>query len=479
MRQKHGIYFWVIPNGINLTEQLAVNPPRFKKKKVKIDVFYYILDHITSRIYNSSMDEFTEYVDIHSNNFIWLHHDYKEYVEHLKLLRIIETDYYIPEEKSYGYSINLDQIDFECPFIEIPITDNVIKQKIESKQYYKVNLSVTSSKYHHLCKWFNPALKIDANKARRKIKKMYQEIEDNRQEYTRKEIRDAKAKLLKNLNVIHELETQNFYCDIDFNIGRFHSNLTNLKKELRNYITYEGKHLVNIDIRNSQPFLSTCLFKPEFWSRNHHGLNIYKIPTAMNIIDGYRVSRYDVKTYGMDGYEGIDEMRNRISIYIMSVTFLLKSAFKGSSEYISFCFSRNFYAKVFEKIYPGIPFVKNKAKKSFYQFIYSSNEQSYWEEKRLISEAFPQATELFEFIKQKDYVLLSHIMQRLESILMIEVISRRISADKPHLPFYTVHDSIATFPEDVPYIKKVIKEEFRRYLAIVPKLGVERWGELP
>jgi hypothetical protein len=39
-----------------------------------------------------------------------------------------------------------------------------------------------------------------------------------------------------------------------------------------------------------------------------------------------------------------------------------------------------------------------------------------------------------------------------------------------------VKDSIATYPEDVPYIKQVIKEEFRRYLAIVLKPGVERWS---
>lgn len=58
---------------------------------------------------------------------------------------------------------------------------------------------------------------------------------------------------------------------------------------------------------------------------------------------------------------------------------------------------------------------------------------------------------------------------------MIEVISMRIAADKPHLPFFTIHDSIATFPEEVPYVKQVIKEEFKRYLGIVPKLGLERW----
>jgi hypothetical protein len=196
----------------------------------------------------------------------------------------------------------------------------------------------------------------------------------------------------------------------------------------------------------------------------------------LNIINGYGISKHDVKTYGMNAYEHIDELMNRVNVYTMSVTFLLKRLNKEPNDYISFSFSKFFYKKVFNKIYPGKPFVKNLAKKSFYQFIYSSNQQNYWEEKQLISEAFPVATELFEFIKEKDYVLLSHIMQRLESILMIEVISRRIAAEKPNLPLFTVHDSIATIPAEVDYVKKVIKEEFKRYLGIVPKLGVENWG---
>ena len=475
MIQKHGIYFWVIPNGLQISQLLELYPPKFKKKKIKIDVFYFIIDLITARTYKSSNEEFLDFVDIHSDYFNSFHHDYKEYIQYLKDHQIIETDYYIPEEKSYGYSIHLEYIDFECPFIEIPITDNVIKQKIESNQFYKTLFSPAATSYHHLSKWFNPLLLIDSVRATKKIKKMYHDIEDNKDQYTTKTLIKAKNKLLKNLNVIHELKTQNFYCDIDNNIGRFHSNLTNLKKELRSYITYEGRKLVNIDIRNSQPFLSTCLFKPEFWDRNHSGLNIYKIPTALNIIDGYVISKHDVKTYGMNAYEHINELMNRVCIYTMSVTFLLKRLNKEPNDYISFSFSKFFYKKVFNKIYPGKPFVKNLAKKSFYQFIYSSNQQNYWEEKQLISEAFPIATELFEFIKQKDYILLSHIMQRLESILMIEVISKRIAAEKPHLPFFTVHDSIAIFSEEVPYIKQVIKEEFKRYLGIIPKLGLEKW----
>lgn len=475
MINKHGIYFWVIPSGLDLQELLEKYPPAFKKKKFKIDVFYYIIDLITARTYKSTSDQFGGYVNINSAYFRNFHHDYKEYLEYLKIHGIIDTDYYIPEEKSYGYCINLGTIDFECPFQEIPIKDNVIRAKIESDQFYKVLFSPGATNYSYLSKWFNPLLKIDAKRARKILEKLYADVEANKEKYKPKELTKARNKLLKNLSVIEELEAQHFYCDVDNNIGRFHSNLTNLKKELRSCITYDGQKLVNIDVRNSQPFLSTCLLEAKFWSNEHHGLNIYKIPTAMNIIAGYKIPKQDITIHGIQAYEHMDELKHSIKQYTMCVTFLLKSLNKDHMEYISFAKSSIFYKKVHKKIYPGESFDKRKVKSSFFQYIYSSNKQDYWEEKKLISKAFPSVTRLFKFLKQEDYVLLSHIMQRLESILIIEVVSRRIAAEKPNLPFYTVHDSIATIPSEVDYIKQVIKEEFNNYLGIVPKLGIERW----
>ena len=37
--------------------------------------------------------------------------------------------------------------------------------------------------------------------------------------------------------------------------GRFHSNLTNLKKTLRPFLRYRDSELVNLDIANSQPMV--------------------------------------------------------------------------------------------------------------------------------------------------------------------------------------------------------------------------------
>jgi hypothetical protein len=144
-------------------------------------------------------------------------------------------------------------------------------------------------------------------------------------------------------------------------------------------------------------------------------------------------------------------------------------------EYISFCFSSKFYKKVWDKVFPGRQFDKPKAKKIFYQYIYSSNSGYQWEDKVSISQAFPTVSDFFHLLKHPDYVLLSHIMQRLESIVMIEVVSRRIAAEKPGIPIFTIHDSIATLPEEVDYIKQVIKEEFKRYLDLNVKLGRENW----
>lgn len=474
MINKQGIYFWVIPSKLSISSLLEQHPPTFKRK-VKIDVFYHIIDLITARMYKSTSEQFWGFVDIHSDHFLRFHHDYKEYIEYLKIHRIIDTNYYIPDEKSYGYCINLGTIDFDCPFIEIPIKDKLLRAKIESDRYEKEIFSPGATSYSYLGKWFNPLLKIDAKKARKILVKMYHEVEANKENYKPKELTKAHNKLMKNLGVIEELEAQHFYCDLDNNIGRFHSNLTNLKKELRSCITYDGQKLVNIDVRNSQPFLSTCLLRADFWTYGHHGLNIYKMPSAMNIIAGYKVPKQDIKIHGIQSYEHIDELMDSIKQYTMSVTFMLKSLNKDHMEYISFAKSSIFYKKVHKKIYPGESFDKRKVKSSFFQYIYSSNEQDYWEEKKLISKAFPSVTRLFKFLKQEDYVLLSHIMQRLESILIIEVVARRIAAEKPNLPFYTVHDSIATIPSEVNYVKQVIKEEFNNYLGIVPKMGVERW----
>lgn len=58
---------------------------------------------------------------------------------------------------------------------------------------------------------------------------------------------------------IESISKKKFHVAIDIN-GRFHHNLTNLKKELRQYLTINNEPLIGFDVVNSQPtFLSLLL----------------------------------------------------------------------------------------------------------------------------------------------------------------------------------------------------------------------------
>jgi len=52
---------------------------------------------------------------------------------------------------------------------------------------------------------------------------------------------------------------KDIFYSVDNTSGRFHSNVTNISKKLRPFLRINGEPLANIDISNSQPFLSTIL----------------------------------------------------------------------------------------------------------------------------------------------------------------------------------------------------------------------------
>ena len=54
--------------------------------------------------------------------------------------------------------------------------------------------------------------------------------------------------------MIHRISKGDFFAIPD-QYGRFHINLTNLKKNLRPYLRYRESELVNLDIANSQPMV--------------------------------------------------------------------------------------------------------------------------------------------------------------------------------------------------------------------------------
>src|SRR3954451_493898 len=122
-------------------------------------------------------------------------------------------------------------------------------------------------KVKHLQMWFDKRLEIDVNHSHDFIewdKYKMDKLLASALFTSNKKRDEAKARILNRVfymkTVVKAFLAQDFQLKRD-DAGRLYSPLTNLKKELRAFVTYEGKPLSSIDITASQPYLLQALLK--------------------------------------------------------------------------------------------------------------------------------------------------------------------------------------------------------------------------
>jgi hypothetical protein len=239
--------------------------------------------------------------------------------------------------------------------------------------------------------------------------------------------------------------------------------VANIKKELRAYITYDGQKLVNIDIKNSQPLFSTLLISEAFYDLRTKPLNIFNIPSVLPLLSNPH-----------------DKHVSFIGHYIMLVKNSKTQYSKGFQRYKSLVLSGDFYRRISKIIAGGEPFDKAQMKTMMFMVFFSSNRfigQPQAKYKKLFRQHFPEVYEVFKRIKKGNHAALSHLLQRIESNIIVERASRRIALERPDLPIFTVHDSIATTVGNEDYVETVIKEEVYNYTGLKVKLGREYWTD--
>ena len=78
----------------------------------------------------------------------------------------------------------------------------------------------------------------------------------------------SQRKYHMNLSMLNNIKDRNLFFTFD-PYGRFHSNFTNLKKEIRNnYLKIDGQELDYLDIKSSQPFFLVQILKENYTFKN-------------------------------------------------------------------------------------------------------------------------------------------------------------------------------------------------------------------
>lgn len=236
-------------------------------------------------------------------------------------------------------------------------------------------------------------------------------------------------------------------CSIDNTSGRLHSNVTNMAKILRSYLRINDEPLINLDVSNSQPYLSTILLtdpgKVSCMTKN---------PAFALLLQSLKVSlKEDVKKY--------------ISLVISGKIY----------EYLMTEFSND-----------GLELNRDETKKMMLRILFARNRLPKDETNRkarlIFKDRFPTVNKIFSKIrgsekgsKFENFKRFAILLQRIESYLMLDIIVKRINSELPGTIAITIHDSIMTgeLKNNVEAVRKIMIEELTNFVGFAPKIKVE------
>ncbi|GAB3343199.1 hypothetical protein GCM10027299_58590 [Larkinella ripae] len=247
-----------LPHNLDLGHLLETQPPHHP---LAIDKLQYILGLIYElpaydHRFLPGMEDDVLYVPLNSQLLKRRIRDYQHYLRYLVTVGVLECDnIYIKGIKSRGYQFTET---YRVKTSVVTITDPKLVQPDGLQQEKRTR---AREQYPYLIHHF-AGLQIDVDRAQAYIDGLY---EEQRQSADGKVRRSAASRHGSYQTMIHRLVGKTEMFSVDTSGHRFHSPLTNLKSELRQFLSFNGQPLVAIDLSCSQPYLAMVLFHKDFY----------------------------------------------------------------------------------------------------------------------------------------------------------------------------------------------------------------------
>jgi hypothetical protein len=365
----------------------------------------------------------------------------------------------------------------------VSIKSNILLKKVRcgagtEKKYYFVPQIAT-----RLEKWFDAKkLTVEVTGATEEINRTERAAITEAGEDTEKIIRaTVNANIAR--NIVTSLHRGNYHTNQDAFGYRFHSPLTRLSRDLRKYVTYEGKTLVEVDMTGSQLFLSTYLLNYRHWKihgicNNSYYLN--KVWDGIGIHNSKDIRSTimclkDAETLFGQGLQ--DHPFFRFSV----------SGFKSTHDGIV-------YEDLLEELdsYEFFPAnytltqKRDKVKRILLQQLFGDpnnpeHEPLYMGNNRLIWDCFkslyPEIVSLFDRIRERGCKDLCKLLQRLESVAIQGYVCKWLQEHHPGLPIFTLHDCLITIAGQEHIILEAMRTGIRQFMGYAPKMKSKSWNE--
>lgn len=377
--------------------------------------------------------------------------DYRKYIDYLLNWEFITTDnHYIPstmtEEgkcKCYGYTNKY----FGRLIVKYEIKKNSLIKRM--KNWNKKTIEVIKNDpilFQH--KTFLDKITFDFNGAITKIKSLLDNREISRTQYSIEADRCEK------------IRDKDFYIVRD-HAGRIHTNLTNISKVIREEFLYiDGVKTIGLDIKSCQPALLYTL------------LHDYIEEIKENHLNKYKISQFSIKNSLSDSRNKYLTANNKILEKPINYDLPLDVSLFGykNFEHLEHDFikemsklRRVLETDIYENIkkwlksYFDVEKTRKQSKKFFFSYIFGGYIRKKSRMQQVWGDEFPLLDRMISFIKQPDYKFLAYKLQKKESEIVIDGLCSEINK-LLDIPYFTVHDSIYSSPENLIKIKPIFEK---------------------
>ena len=438
-----------LPSSIELEQIIENNPPDFS---YKLDFLVHLL-HLTIEIpaKNKGLLSHDGYVPFNAQILQKRDRNYHKHIDYLLKVGILEYDGkgYQPGKKSRRYRISEKYL---CSTLKtVLITDKVLVRQLNSEN--DVDIQAMQS-YDYLYKWFDKRINIDIQAA---------------EDYLLNELTSsmnhgyyqAYASMYSKIWKLRALKDLRFWFKVDLKGRRLHTNFTNLNKELKQFITFDGKPLVSIDVKNSQPYLSVKLLEKIY---SNQSISVLNTPTHYNML---------VENKGSQGFTDVSHYIELVKEGIF-YEFLVTNLRKHFGEGYLLPTWRYIFDK--KRIEWDTASPRDLAKRIFYEIAFSKTSSKKSKEKSLFRMLFPNVLHVFELIKAKKHSELACSLQRIEASLILDKVCSEIALYHPEIPLFNIHDSIVTTKGNEAIVKSAILNHFEKEIGFPPKIQQEEWS---
>ena len=418
----------------------------YKKDKVMYaisEIFVPSLEQLQNNLKIKEISSYEWKINLSDN--------YRDILNFCEDLGIIKCDhYYIEGKKSMGYMIAPEWI------------SNPIIYEIEDftliKKFIKNRLVERNQSCPHLDKWITNSsltLSISSEEYLENIKNSGNSL-SNRQ-------------ITYDLWTLSKFEEQDHTANRDQTSGRYHSIVTLASKRIRPFFRFSGDPIFEMDIKNSQPFCSLLLLEPDFYLADSGGPKI-KLAKVMQL------------PYFSFSNQTLSKPFNSIipSIKIREILEIIDNKDVDFYKFIVLGGKLYIWLQKIVDIFLNLRLNVEQVKEVFFYVLYSgkniirssSHEAYFFDIKILLYSLLPNVIDIFNQFKKNNYKTLSILLQRVESYLIIDVITKSLPSE---IPIYTIHDSILTIPTYTKYVQDRMKCEIENKTGYYPIIVRKKW----